>query len=287
MTNSLKEALRESLTGWQTDLGFQWRQVLGDVDLAYEDVDQHLELRPWEPIFPSRRCCSLPGEPPGAHLLRAFDDLQPDRVRCVVIGQDPYPNIAFCTGRAFETGEHHHWSELSKMRSSSMRTLIQSLYAFRSGEPSFAKHTSGWAKTLRAIEGIGSGFPSPGQLAQHWVGQGVLLLNASLTISRFAERGDPHQVKGHLPLWRPFIVRLIRYFSEEAEQPVVFMSFSEAARQAAVASGIFKGREQGDAHPLVVARPHPAAGNDFLRCENPFHHCNVKLRALNAEPIQW
>ena len=37
-----------------------------------------------------------------AHVFRAFDELEPDRVKAVVIGQDPYPHVTRATGRAFE-----------------------------------------------------------------------------------------------------------------------------------------------------------------------------------------
>lgn len=283
---SLKEALRAMLSGWQADLDPKWRKVLDGVELAFDAVDEELELHPWEPIFPSRRRFPLLGAPAGAHLFRAFDGLNPDAVRCVLIGQDPYPNIAFSTGRAFETGEHRHWRELENMRSCSMRSLIQSLHAFRSGQHDHAKETDGWAATIKAIQAAGNGFPRPSQLARHWVDQGVLLLNASLTLSRFAVDGDPHQTKGHLPLWRPLTVRLIQHFAERSSQPAAFMLFGEAARQAAAASGVVE-PDAIEGHPLFVASPHPAAGNDFLRCPNPFVRCNEKLLRLKARPIHW
>ena len=286
MATSLREALREMLSGWQADLDPEWRKVLDGVQLAFDAVDEGLELHPWEPIFPSRRRFPLPGAPAEGHVLRAFDDLNPNDVRCVLVGQDPYPNIAFSTGRAFETGEHRHWREISHMRSCSMRSLIQSLYAFRSGQQDHAKETEGWAATIGAIQAAGTGFQRPQQLAQHWVDQGVLLLNASLTLSRFAVEGDPHQTSGHLPLWRPLMAHLIQHFAERGRQPVTFMLFGEAARQAAAASGVVEFGEI-DRHPLFVASPHPAAGNDFLHCPNPFIRCNEKLLALRARPIHW
>ena len=286
MAMPLREALREMLSGWQADLAPEWRKVLDGVQLAFDAVDERLELHPWEPIFPARRHFPLPGAPAGAHLFRAFDSLQPDAVRCVLVGQDPYPNIAFSTGRAFESGEHRHWRELENMGSCSMRSLIQSLHAFRSGQHDHARETSGWASTIEAIQAAGDGFPAPRQLAQHWVEQGVLLLNASLSLSRFAVAGDPHQIHGHLPLWRPLVAHLIRHFAMRARRPAVVLLFGEAARRAAAASGVVEPGEI-DAHPLFVAAPHPAAGNDFLRCRNPFIRCNEQLQALPAPPIHW
>ena len=86
MTVALKEALCELLTDWRADLSADWSQVLAGVEPALADVDERLELHPWEPIFPSRRGFILPDEPVGAHIFRAFDDLAPEAVRCVIIG---------------------------------------------------------------------------------------------------------------------------------------------------------------------------------------------------------
>ncbi len=202
----------------------------------------------------------------------------------MVIGQDPYPSISFSTGRAFEAGGHSCWSELEKMQSCSMRSLLQFVYAFRTGEQRHAGGISSWAGVLEAIRDPRNGFPLPGQLAQHWVEQGILLLNASLTISRFSVAGDPHQLRGHLPLWRPLLVRLMNYFANA--QPVVFLLFGSAAHDIAVASGMVTAAKL-DQHPAIVALPHPAAGDDFLRYPNPFVLCNEKLLAMKATPVQW
>ena len=287
MTVRLLDALRQTLVDWQSDFKPDWRSVMDGVDLAFGAVDDTLELYPWEPIFPSRRHFALPGQPDGAHMFRAFDDLSPDTVRCVVVGQDPYPNIAFSTGRAFESGEHRHWRDLNNMRSPSMRCLIQSLHAFRSGGSPHAKGINGWPATLEAIATPSNGFPKPAYLAQSWVDQGVLLLNSSLTLSRFSVEGDPHQTRGHIPLWRPLIGHLLRYFgSERARQPVVFLLFGVAAKKAAIASGIFDESTIRN-HPAIVASPHPAEGNTYLQQANPFELCNRKLTAMGAAPINW
>lgn len=286
MTVPLKEALRELLLDWRADISREWLEVLDGVEPAFDDVDEQLEIHPWEPIFPSRRHFMLPGEPHNAHIFRAFDEFAPDDVRCVVIGQDPYPCISFSTGRAFEVGGYRRWSELGKMKSDSMRSLIQFVYAFRSGKHECARGINGWPEVLQAIREPGNGFPPPGQLAQGWVEQGVLLLNSSLTISRFSVHGDPHQVRGHLPLWKPFMARLVNYFFERLAQPVVFLFFGKVAQQVAVASGVVA-EDEIDGHPAIVSLPHPAAGNDFLRLPNPFILCNEKLLAAGAKPVEW
>ena len=283
MTVALKEALCELLTDWRADLSADWSQVLAGVEPALADVDERLELHPWEPIFPSRRGFILPDEPVGAHIFRAFDDLPPESVRCVVIGQDPYPGIGFATGRAFESGGYRCWSELENMWSHSMRSLIQSVYACRSGDPGYAGSIDKWPAVLRAIRASEGGFPPPRHLAQSWVEQGVLLLNSSFTLSRFCVAGDPHQLRGHLPLWRPLLMRLVQYFFR---RNAVFLLFGEVALNLVCASGMVT-RHEIEQHPTLVAAPHPAAGNDYLKYPNPFVAGNEKLLNAGRPPVNW
>jgi len=224
----------------------------------------------------------------GAHVFRAFDGIEPGSVRCLLLGQDPYPSVGFSTGRAFESGEHKRWRDLDNMFSSSMRCLLQSLAAFRTGCSELAKQTRNWPDALRWIETAQPRFPAPTELTDHWVDQGVLPLNASLTLTRFSVEGHPHQTQGHIPLWRPLMVRLMQHFAE-CGRPVCFLLFGTAAQDAAIASGIshLRCRRADNAHPGVVCAPHPAAGDAFLAEQNPFSRCNRALVAQGGEPIDW
>ena len=204
----LRAALRETLEGWHEDIDPCWRSLVHDVALAFDAVDAALELEPWEPIFPARRSRSLPGAPAGAHMLRAFGGIAPEDVRCVILGQDPYPCPAFATGRAFEAGNVASWRELDKMFSPSVRAIIQLIVVARTGQADYARSFAQWPATLAAIEDGAVELEEPADLANRWVASGVLLLNASLTLTRFQRAGDPHQVRGHLPLWRPLMARV-------------------------------------------------------------------------------
>jgi len=152
MPHQLRLALQETLQGWRGDIQEPWLDVIGDVRLGFEEVDAKLELESWEPIFPPRRGRSFPGAPAGAHIFHAFDGLAPQDVRCVILGQDPYPCPAFSTGRAFEAGNVIRWFELEKMFSPSVRAVIQFVVAARTGECRFARNFKQWPVTLAAIE---------------------------------------------------------------------------------------------------------------------------------------
>ena len=283
MALQLRAALQDTLQGWQGDVEPAWQDVVRSVSLALEDVDPTLELKPWEPIFPARRGRAFPGAPAGAHMLRAFDGIAPEDVRCVILGQDPYPCPAFATGRAFEAGNVARWRELDKMFSPSVRAFIQMIVAARTGEARYARSFADWPATLDAIESGAVELEAADALADRWVSSGVLLLNSSLTLSRFQRAGDPHQVRGHLPLWRPLMFRVLGRLAGRGT-PVVFIGFGDAAAEAIQAAGL-SGTDAGDAR--VILRPHPAEADRFLALENPFALCNRRLQAAGAAPVDW
>ena len=283
MAKRLRSALRHTLQGWQEDVEPAWRDVVRSVALAYGDVDPTLEIEPWEPIFPPRRGAVFPGAPAGAHMLRAFDGIAPEDVRCVILGQDPYPCPAFATGRAFEAGNVAHWRELDKMFSPSVRAFIQTIIAARTGEARYARRFADWPATLAAIESGAIDLEAPDALADRWVASGVLLLNTSLTLSRFQRAVDPHQRRGHLPLWRPLMIRVIEHLARR-EKPVVFIGFGDAAAETIQAAGLRGPDASGD---RVILRPHPAEADAFLALENPFALCNRRLQAIGAAAVDW
>ena len=284
MAMRLRAALQAALQGWQEDIDPAWRDVVRTVSLAFDDVDPTLELEPWEPIFPARRDRIFPGAPAGAHMLRAFDGIGPENVRCVILGQDPYPCPAFATGRAFEAGNVARWRELDKMFSPSVRAFIQTIVAARTGVAAYARSFAQWPQTLAAIEGGTVELEAPGALADRWVASGVLLLNTSLTLSRFQREVDPHQSRGHLPLWRPLMIRVIEHLARR-ETPVVFLGFGDAAAETIRAANL--GAPVADAGPRVILRPHPAEADAFLAQENPFSLCNRRLQAMGVKPVDW
>ena len=284
MTMQLRAALRETLKGWQENIHSPWRDIVGDVSLAFENVDSKLDLEPWEPIFPARRGRNFPGAPAGTHMLRAFDGVAPAAVRCVILGQDPYPCPAFSTGRAFEAGNVACWRELDEMFSPSVRAVIQLIVAVRTSEAHYARNFAQWPATLAAIEAGAVELEEPAALADRWVTSGVLLLNTSLTLTRFQREGDPHQVHGHLPLWRPLMVRVLDHLVEQGT-PVVFIGFGDAAAETLAAAGL--GESDAGATKSVILRPHPAAADEVLAQENPFALCNKRLRAMGAAAVDW
>ena len=280
----LKDALEETFAGWCEDLAPAWRGVVDAVDLGFDAVDTSLILEPWEPIFPARRGRAFPGAPPGAHVFRAFDGLAPEDVRCVILGQDPYPCPAFATGRAFESGNVARWRELDKMFSPSVRALVQLVVAARTGEARYAEGFERWPTALADIESGRVEFEPPATLAGRWVASGVLLLNSALTLSRFDPAVGPHQARGHLPLWRPVLLAVLRHLAAR-RVPLVCIGFGDAA--ASLLRGADLDEADPPAHVRVVLRPHPAAAGELFALENPFSLCNRHLESMDAAPVDW
>jgi len=283
MAMPLRAAMQEFLADWRADLDAPWRALLGHVALDFEGMAPELELEVWEPIFPVRRGKHFPGMPAGTHCLRAFDGISPDDVTCVVLGQDPYPEPGFATGRAFEAGNLAGWNELDKMFSKSIRAYTQLIVAARTGDPSYARDFGDWPKTLAAIESGAVPLEAPSDIADRWVCEGALLLNASLTLMRFKVDIDAHQSQGHLVLWRPLIVETLRVLAAR-EKPLVFLGFGDAAAQALALAGI---DEAAGGHVRCILRDHPARADDVLRRPNPLVLCNEFLEEMGARPIAW
>ena len=281
MVAALRDALQEVLQGWKQDINPAWRHIVEDVQLCFEKIPPDLTIEPWEPIFPTRRTRQFPGAPAGAHMLRAFDRIRPEEVRCILLGQDPYPCPAFSTGRAFEAGNAACWRELDKMVSRSVRAFMLQIAAARTGCPSHAACFDQWPSLLAEIEAGRINFEPPESIANRWVDSGVLLLNSSLTLTRFRVDVDPHQSLGHLPLWRPLIVAAMGRVAAR-HPPVAVITFGDAAADNARHAGV-----AAMAGVDVIERPHPAFADEFLACDNPFLACNAHLRRCGTSPVDW
>lgn len=287
MSIRLVDAMKETLDGWQDDLEPNWRAVFEDTELGFDAINPALELKPCEPVFPGRKNHQHLGAPKGAHIFRAFEDIGPQNVRCILLGQDPYPCMAFSTGRAFEVGSYSSWRDMERMFSHSMRSFIQCACAARTGRQELAADTAAWKDTIQGIESGEIDLEPPSELAQRWVDQGVLLVNSSLTISRFAVAGDPHQLECHIPLWRPLIVRLLDYFAHDVDKPIATALFGDVAKDAYQDSLAQRHADGSITEAFVVATEHPAAGSEFLKNGNPLAQCNALLESRGEKPIDW
>ena len=181
--------------------------------------------------------------PPGGEWFHALDATPLNAVRAVIIGQDPYHGPGQAHGLCF-----------------SVRPGVRI-------PPSLVNIY----KELKADLGIDP--PDHGNL-EHWAQQGVLLLNAVLTVE--AHRAASHQGKG----WEQFTDAVIRLVNDR-DRPAVFILWGAYAQK--------KAAFVDTARHCVIKSPHPSpfsANNGFFG-SRPFSRANDFLQSQGLEPIDW
>ena len=180
--------------------------------------------------------------PPGRDIFKAFELTPVDQVKVVILGQDPYHGYGQAMGLCFSVPD-------SVPAPPSLKNI------FREIETDCGVRMSG----------------SPN--LEPWARQGVLLLNAILTVRAGAPAS--HGAIG----WQTFTDAVIRYISTHLEG-VVFLLWGNFARSK---------RELIDTtrhHVLEAAHPSPLARGAFFGCRH-FSKTNEILLAEHKTPIDW
>lgn len=181
--------------------------------------------------------------PPGKEIFRAFDECDFANVKVVILGQDPYHGPGQANGLCFSVHE-------------GVRVPPSLVNIF---------------KEINAD--IGKPIPASGEL-ERWAEQGVLLLNATLTV-RAASPGS-HQNKG----WETFTDAVIKKISDE-KQNVVFLLWGAYAQK--------KGEIIDRNKHLVLMSAHPSpfsADRGFFGCKH-FSKANTYLKSNGLKEIEW
>lgn len=177
-------------------------------------------------------------------IFRAFALCPFDRVKVVILGQDPYHGKGQANGLSFAVND-------GVTLPPSLRNIFKEIES-----------------DIGAPVGTRSGDLS------RWATQGVLLLNATLTVR--AHAAGSHQKRG----WEEFTDAVIRVLNNEREH-LVFILWGNYARA--------KGAHIDRSKHLVIESPHPSpfsADAGFFGSK-PFSKANEYLVAHGAEPIDW
>ncbi|HXP50947.1 MAG TPA: uracil-DNA glycosylase [Bacteroidia bacterium] len=181
--------------------------------------------------------------PPGKLIFSAFNHTHFDNVKVVILGQDPYHGTGQANGLCFSV------SDGIKMPPS-LVNIFKEIH-----------------------DDLGYPIPTTGNL-ERWADQGVLLLNAMLTV-RANEPGS-HQGKG----WETFTDSVIQRISKEKEG-VVFLLWGKYAQAKEQLIDATKH------HILKAAHPSPfSAYNGFMGCKH-FSKANELLKAQGKKEIDW
>ncbi len=287
MNLPLKEATREILEDWPQDLEADWPSVVAGIELGFGKMDRELTPAPGEPVFPARRLI-LSGRAEGRECLPRLRRDHAGGCARRGVGTGPLSLRRLLHGQSLRGGNVACWRELEKMFSVSVRTFMLLIAAARTGDSSYVRSVGEWARLRDEIEAGRFEIEPAAEIADRWVGQGVLLLNSALTLSRFAIEGDPHQTRGHLPLWRPFVTEILSHLARRGS-PIVFIGFGRQAGSALAEAGV--GETIGDAprsrSVACILREHPARGDEVLAPPNPFVLANSYLESMGAAAVSW
>lgn len=180
--------------------------------------------------------------PPGSQIFRAFDLTPVEQVKVVILGQDPYHGPGQAHGLSFSVPAGVPAPPSLK---NIFKEIETDLGVRMSGHPDL----EGWAR------------------------QGVLLLNAVLTV-RAAEAASHSKIG-----WQEFTDAVIKYISDNCDG-VVFMLWGNFARTKAEL--IDRSRHV----VLEAAHPSPLARGAFFGCRH-FSRANAALVASGRTPINW
>lgn len=181
--------------------------------------------------------------PPGKEIFSAFDLCPVDNVKVVIIGQDPYHGKGQAHGLCFSVKD-------GVKTPPSLRNIYKEL-----------------------LDDIGKPIPETGNIS-HWAKQGVLMLNATLTV-RAANAGS-HQKKG----WETFTNTVIEKISQE-KQDVVFLLWGAYAQKV--------GQVIDTSKHHILKSPHPSpfsAHTGFLGNKH-FSKTNAFLKSKAIDEIEW
>jgi uracil-DNA glycosylase len=290
MPTTLRDTMGALLDGWRDDLAPAWSAALAGVEPDLDAVRADLALADGEVVFPGRKGRPPAGARPDAHIFRALDGIAPADVRVVVMGQDPYTRVEQATGRSFEQGDLRDWLGKPKV-TPSLRRIVQALARRRTGTLSYLDGQGGWARVVADLSSGALTIPEPRALWDHWQAQGVVFLNAILTFNRFE---PDYQFRGHQPLWRPILVRLLDVLVRRPAGALVCVAWggkaADAIRSARVeesarAAGTWLTRTRivTGAHPNAFGAPPPF----FAGAGDPLQDANDALVAMGGKAVEW
>jgi len=181
--------------------------------------------------------------PPGKKIFNAFDYCPLSKAKIVILGQDPYHGQGQANGLCFSVNDD-------------------------------VKFPPSLVNIFKEVQSdTASSLPSTGNL-ERWANQGVLLLNATLTVR--ANQPGSHQNKG----WGKFTDEVIRVV-DSVKEGIVFMLWGAYAQR--------KGELIDSDKHLVLSSPHPSpfsADRGFFGCQH-FSKANAYLSARGSTKVTW
>jgi uracil-DNA glycosylase len=181
--------------------------------------------------------------PKGGLIFNAFEKTPFDKVKVVILGQDPYHEPGQAHGLCFSVND-----------GIALPPSLQNIYKEMADDLSISPRASG--------------------NLERWTEQGVLLLNATLTVR--AHQAGSHQQRG----WEEFTDAVIHHIAEEKEN-VVFILWGSYAQK--------KGSFIDSSKHLIIKSAHPSPLSSYRGFfgSKPFSKTNEYLLKTGQIPVQW
>jgi uracil DNA glycosylase len=215
--------------------------------------------------------------PPPEMLLQALKPTAPADVKTVVFGLAPYPRAESACGIALFDAALTSWEDSKFGKVVSMRNMVKAALCCQFGLPQSAD-IAACRKMLRDKKIV-----DPKSLFVSWLSQGVLLLNAALTIDL---DGKDHTL--HTEKWRPVVSRIIELIlraKSDSGEAVVFCFWGDKAKKLRpILTALQKQYPKAQVH--INEHANPAAQGDLFSIspKNPFKEIN---RMLGSAKIDW
>ncbi len=226
-----------------------WEAFLNPyLDLAsfYEQLDSFLGSL--QTVIPAKE-----------RIFHVFTVVPPQKVCCVLYGEDPYPRRSSANGVAFWDAQIKDWND--RTVGNSMKNILKALL--------IAHGLATYGTPLSRCREIAleQGIKGPGDLFRHWLDHGVLLVNVALTFSTFQEK------KKHFAFWRPFHLALIQALNARKPSPF-YILWGRKAQQwlPAIQKSI-------DDPAKILKFNHPTFIHQFLKPEQPTYSPFVEIEA--------
>ncbi|GGI89713.1 uracil-DNA glycosylase [Halopseudomonas pertucinogena] len=224
------------MSGRVVQLAEDWKQALGD------EFDQPY-MQQLRAFLLEEKAAGKVIFPPGPLIFNALNSTPLSKVKVVIIGQDPYHGPGQAHGLCFSV-------QPGVRPPPSLQNIYKEIH-----------------------RDLGYPIPSHGCL-QSWAEQGVLLLNAVLTVTQ--GQAGAHANRG----WERFTSRIIEILNSECEH-LVFMLWGSYAQK--------KGQHIDTSRHCVLKSVHPSplsAHRGFIGCGH-FSAANAYLMENGREPINW
>ena len=181
--------------------------------------------------------------PSGGNIFRAFDKCPLDKLKVVIIGQDPYHGVGQANGLCFSVNDGVPFPP-----------SLQNIFKEVSSD-------------------TGAVIPTSGNL-DRWAEQGVLLLNAVLTVR--AHEAASHAGRG----WEQFTDAVVRAIAQHKQGVVYMLWGSYAQRKGAIAS---------PSQNLILKSVHPSPLSSYRGFfgSRHFSQANAYLESIGKTPIIW